>query len=135
MGRSFQGAYNPAEFDFELLLERRRFERFQVDIPAMLELIGSDTVRTVFLNTENISAKGAFFSTHSQFPEGSRVRMNLVLNFAKSGQTNGFRRSILIKVTGNVLRSGLDGMAVSFDKDYQITNLRLLEKQARISLH
>ena len=101
--------------------ERRELERFKLRLPARIEVVsGVPQVEKDIINieTDNICSGGAFFHTLSPFPEGTQVKIDLLLNFQKL-RTPGNRRSH-IKVSGNVLRSEAIGMAIQFDTGYKI---------------
>jgi hypothetical protein len=89
----------------------------------MIELAVPEGMRTLILKSSNISARGVYFVTDKPFPENSRVRINFVLHFSRAGKA-GREKTILIKITGRVLRSERSGMAVTFDEDYQIMNIK-----------
>ena len=101
--------------------ERRELERFKLRLPARIEVVsgkpevGRDIIS---LETDNISSGGAFFHTLSPLPEGTQIKIDIVLNSLKL-RTPRNRRP-LIKVKGSVLRSEPTGMAIQFDRPYEI---------------
>jgi hypothetical protein len=101
--------------------EKRRIERFKLKLPARVAVIsqvpeqGKGIMR---LETDNICSGGAFFNTSSPLPEGTQVRLDLLLDLNGLGIPK--RRHPHIKVLGDVLRSESSGMAIQFDKSYQI---------------
>ena len=71
--------------------------------------------------TENICAGGAFLLTDKPLAVGTDVKMDLILplnNLSKMGE-QGSR----IDVSGAVVRTESQGMAVCFDKKYNIEPL------------
>jgi hypothetical protein len=104
--------------------EQRRLERFDLRVPATVEVVaqgGESEKKIHYVITKNISADGAFFETMSPAFEGAQVKVGLVLNLGRSkGLT---RRRAGIKVSGTVLRSESSGMAIRFDKSYRIIPL------------
>ncbi|UCF84455.1 MAG: hypothetical protein JSV50_02155 [Desulfobacteraceae bacterium] len=102
--------------------ERRQLERFQLRLPAEIEVasrVPGLEKEKLSLQTENICSGGAFFYTLSLFPEGTQVRIAMRLNFRRL--RNIEKRCPLINVSGSVLRSEPAGMAIRFDKGYEIT--------------
>jgi hypothetical protein len=99
--------------------ERRKLERFNLVIPTRLVLTNNNQEAEVFeINTCNISAGGALFKTTHRIPRGTRVNLNFVLpieNLARILGVNSF-----VKIKGKIIRIDMDGMAVSFDRNYEI---------------
>ena len=101
--------------------ERRRGERFKLRFPARVEEISTVTAHKkdiTRLETSNICSGGAFFHTLSPLPEGTRIKIDLLLKLNRLGIPK--RRHPHIKINGRVLRAESTGMAVRFDKDYRI---------------
>ena len=88
--------------------ERRKLERFALNLPASIRAIGSVS-RTLDLVTQNISAGGAFFLTDNPLPKGLKVLMELVLK-----RESGLGKAAKLKINGKVIRSQPDGMAIMF---------------------
>ena len=94
------------------VVERRKFERFDLRLPGKIEDLGRK--KGIYnLLTRDISAGGAFLETTDQFLEDARVRIDFVVP-----------TGVLVKVTGAVLRSEPTGIAVLFDNEYQLTPLQ-----------
>jgi hypothetical protein len=72
------------------------------------------------LLTRDICAGGAYFPTQTAFPEGTKVRLDILLPLRNVSTINDKTRG-LIKVNGTVIRSGPAGMAIGFDGGYLIT--------------
>jgi hypothetical protein len=71
--------------------------------------------------TKNISTGGAFFHTMSHLPNGTQVKIRLVLNL---GRLRGSKREgAHVKLSGTVLRSEPTRMAIHFDKFYRLIPL------------
>jgi hypothetical protein len=97
------------------------FEKYDIEVPARIEVISANEARSFFLRTASISAKEVFFHTDEPLPENSQVSMDLILNFTRPGKSG---RTILINVTGTVAKSDLSGMTIILNEDYHITKLR-----------
>ena len=101
--------------------ERRELERFKLRLPARIEVLsgvpeaGRDQIN---IKTDNICSGGAFFHTLSPLPDGTQVKIHIVLNSKKLRTPRNSRSHI--KVSGNVLRSEATGMAIQFDNRYKI---------------
>jgi hypothetical protein len=109
---------------YDLVYERRRLERFDLEVPAKIEVLSSaDMVPMTELLTKDICAGGAYFPTKTALPPGTKVKLDILLPLRSvtviSDNTRG-----LIKVNGTVIRSGPAGMAIGFDGGYLITPFR-----------
>ena len=102
--------------------ERRKMERFSLELPAKLMWSFKDRKHeSLELMTSNICAGGAFFKTQKPLSMGTDVKVNLILHLDKI-QKRGSKRSI-IDVSGSVIRTDNKGMAICFDKRYKILPL------------
>ena len=105
----------------EIMDERRKLERFDLQVPAKIEVINQDREKEMLdLLTSNICSGGAFLHTTRPLPEGTQVKVDLILPFDKLKELKQDSQQVYIKVTGTVLRSETEGMAICFDEDYQI---------------
>jgi hypothetical protein len=109
---------------YDLVYERRRLERFDLQVPAKIEVLSSPDTASIFeLLTKDICAGGAYFPTKTALAAGTKVKLDILLPVrnvnALSDNTRG-----LIKVNGTVIRSGPAGMAIGFDTGYLITPFR-----------
>jgi hypothetical protein len=91
--------------------ERRKLERFDLQLPAEIEVErGKKHIRNLF--TKNICAGGAFFETSNPLPLNTNVKIDLVAP-----------TRVQIIVLGAVCRSDPSGMAVQFEEEYKILPL------------
>jgi hypothetical protein len=105
------------------MFERRKIERFQLILPVRLATTSSDRKKEVLeLQTNNISARGAFLKTDHLLPEGTTVQIDFILSVAKLMKPIGVFG--FVKVKGSILRSGSGGIAVCFNDDYEILPFR-----------
>jgi c-di-GMP-binding flagellar brake protein YcgR len=103
--------------------ERREFERFDLELPARVEVeTPGQRTEPFSLKTSNISAGGAFFPTAKPFSEGTKLQLNIILAIEKLKKLTGSQCHI--KVKGTVVRSEEDGMVIRFQRDYDITSTR-----------
>jgi len=103
--------------------ERRVFERFNLNIPAKIETMISGQAKdkeTLNLLTKDICAGGAFFHTAQTLSKGTEVKVDFVLDTNRLA--NLTENSACVKIKGTVLRSGSEGMAICFHKNYKITH-------------
>ena len=104
------------------MIERRRFQRYDVDVPVMIELTDRGGSTPAFHQTANISARGAFFASPGSYVIGERVKVSMSLAFSEGDELFPSGQTILITVMGQVSRSDYGGTAVHFDDNYQVSN-------------
>jgi len=99
--------------------ERREFERFDLELPGRVEVEATGQKdEPSSLKTSNISAGGAFFHTERPLSEGTRLCLNLILVVEKLKKLTGSQCQI--KVNGTVVRFEEKGMAIRFQRDYEM---------------
>lgn len=101
--------------------EKRGLKRFDLEIPAKIKISTSGEGEEVHdLITSDISSGGAFFHTSKPLPEGTDVKIDLILPLSKLRELEGNYDHTYIKISGTVLRTESRGMAICFHKDYEI---------------
>ena len=104
--------------------ERRKLERFQLHVPAKIELTDDSGHReTLQLETKDISADGAFFVSSQPITEGADIQLEMILSVDKLKDLIGVHNKVELKLKGHVIRSNSNGVAVMFDRKYQIKAL------------
>ena len=104
--------------------ERRKLERFQLHVPVKIELADvSGHHETLQLETKDISADGAFFVSSKPISEGANIKLGMILSVEKLKDLIGVHNKVELKLQGQVIRSDPDGIAVLFDRKYQIKAL------------
>ena len=101
--------------------ERRKYERFDLRLPARIEAFTSNGSQVLNLTTSVISAAGGFFRTRKSICEGTNVRVRLTIvseRLTELTDTKG-----LIEVEGKVIRTNSTGLAICFDGECQIASL------------
>ena len=103
--------------------EQRRYERFQLELPAKVETNTSGKKELFALYTKDISSAGVLLlETEVQFSEGTRCQLELIVSGEKIKELTGMKG--LMKDEGTVVRSTPDGVAICFDGDCQILGLK-----------
>ena len=100
---------------------RRKVERFALELPSQIMAIEDSDQEILKLLTRDVSAGGAFFYTDKPLPVGTEVKIDLVLPLSELKKLESSKA--LIKVSGEVIRSEEQGMAVCFNEDYQLSPL------------
>jgi hypothetical protein len=105
--------------------EQRKLERFDLRVPATIEVVAehqNPQKKILHVMTKNICDGGAFFNTTSpHLPEGTQVKIGLVLTFGRLRGLTGSRARL--KASGSVLRVESGGIIIRFDKSYKIMPL------------
>jgi c-di-GMP-binding flagellar brake protein YcgR len=103
-------------------IERRKMERFSLELPAMLSVVNkSGQPMALEVKTDNICAGGAFFLTDTHMPVGTDVGMDLILSLKTNDKIE--EKKTRIDIAGRVIRTDERGVAVCFDKKYNISPL------------
>jgi len=95
-------------------------DRFSLELRARISAVDNNgNPRSFEVATRDICAAGAFLQTDQPLPVGTDIEMNLVLPLAHLPKIENKRSRI--DVSGAVIRTESEGMAVCFDKKYQIS--------------
>lgn len=106
---------------------QRKSKRFNLELAAGVEVETSDQENEEKVSqicnfvTRDICSGGAFFYTAHPLPEGTEVKIELVLDLDKLKKLKGEKAFISTK--GKVLRVEPEGMAICFEKNYKIGSL------------
>jgi|GEM_PF-3495739 len=101
--------------------DRRKCPRYDLALMTHVEVDAKDGgVKQYQMATANISAGGAFFRTKRRIVKGMPVTAEIFLPIESPAMPSGYCAGILIMVSGSVLDSRPDGIAVRFDEDYGI---------------
>jgi hypothetical protein len=101
------------------MVDKRKFERFEINVPVKIKIFGEGKEKTELIETRNVSAAGLLITSLTPIPEGSRVEMEIFLDFEKLVTAADPDGTLVLSVTGRVLRSGAEGTAIRFNKDYE----------------
>jgi hypothetical protein len=100
--------------------EKRKMERFDLKLPTKLSWTGRDNKQaSIELMTSNICAGGAYLMTDTPLQKGTQVKMDLILQLDRLHESKG--RQSHIDVSGFVIRTDHQGMAICFNRDYKIS--------------
>jgi hypothetical protein len=102
-------------------IEKRKMERFDLEIPIYLSVADkSNKHESLKFITTNICSAGAFFKTEKPLSVGTDVKLDIILPLDKLHELGDKKSSI--KVSGSVIRTDQQGMAICFDKNYKISS-------------
>ena len=101
-------------------IERRKMERFDLKLPTRLSWAGKDKEhKSIELMTSNICSGGAFFKTNNPLTVGTDVKLAVILPLDKFKVAE--HKILYIDVSGSVIRTDQQGMAICFDRKYKIS--------------
>ena len=109
--------------------ERRQYERFPFPLPVRLEAITTGRKEVLDLETKDISASGTFIPTLTSFPEGTRFILDFTIPSDNLYKLKDIKS--LKDCEGSMVRSTSHGLAIQFDKKYQIKSLKALSNALR----
>ena len=99
--------------------DRRKVERLSLELPAYLYPTKmNENSKPLNLVTSNISSKGAYLKTANPVSVETVVNLNIILPLKKFKNING--KISHIGVSGSVIRTDQNGMAICFGKEYKI---------------
>jgi hypothetical protein len=101
-------------------IEKRKMERFDLALPTYFSVSDKSGKQESFkLLTSNICAEGAFFKTEKPLSIGTDVKLDIILPSNKFKNVRGKRSHIA--VSGSVIRTDQQGMAICLNKKYKIS--------------
>ena len=108
------------------MLERRRYERFDLTLLTMVEVLTPEGKKSFNALSTNISAGGVHLYPRRPIPEGTSVKVNVTIQNERLKKRTGAQGVIITE--GTIVRCTSIGIAVSFGEDYQILSLTAWEK-------
>ncbi len=120
---------------------RRMQERFSLQLKAKLTTHEESSGKKLSKETiaANISSGGAFITTDLDLPLASKVYLEFLLDYEElkklrfilsaSGLKAISKKKTWVKATGIVIRIEKNGLAVIFDKDYQLSPMEIQDKE------
>ena len=103
-------------------ISRRKMERFDLELTTYLSMVDKREKKKSFeFMTSNICAGGAFFKTNEPLSVGANVKLAIILPLGKF--KNVKHQASHIDISGSVIRTDYQGMAICFDKHCRISPL------------
>ena len=104
--------------------ERRQYERFMFALPVRIETMMTGRKKVLDLATRDISVSGTFIATLTSFPERTRFILDFTI---PSDRIKVLKNAKILRgYTGSMVRSTPHGIAINFDREYQIEGLKAL---------
>jgi hypothetical protein len=100
--------------------DRRQLPRYQLRTPAIVKAAVQDQGTVAELYTRDVSSSGAFFPTDHPLPAGASVEITLYLMISAFGEWRRWPHKVNVTTNGTVVRAEREGMAVAFDRQYQL---------------
>lgn len=104
--------------------ERRLHKRLNIPLPVRVNAMNGDVLMALDLEARDISYSGTFIPTLTSFPEGTRFILDFTI---PNDNLKDFKNvDSLVGCAGTMVRSDSNGIAIKFDKECQIENLKNL---------
>ena len=104
--------------------ERRKYNRINIPLHVRIKTMNIDQKQVFDLVTRDISYSGTFIPTLTSFDEETRFILDFTL---PSDNLKEFKNLKDLKgCSGRMARSEAHGIAIKFDKECQIENLKAL---------
>lgn len=100
---------------------QRKMARFDLKLPATVSVGGSACTELLEFETQDISECGAFLRNGKPLATETAVDIELVLPLDRLVETKG--NKVKVRLSGVVVRSDAQGIAVRFDEDYVLKSL------------
>jgi len=102
--------------------ERRQHKRLTIPLPVRLNVMNGSKEMVLDIEARDISYSGIYVPTLTIFPEGTRFVLDFTI---PSDNLKEFKNvDSLIGCAGTMVRSDQYGIAIAFDKECQIENLK-----------
>ena len=101
--------------------ERRKIERFTLELPAKIEIMSPEVKQVFNLMTANISSEGAYFHMIKPIKKDTYVKVTIRLNIELVKSLTGYEG--ILKTIGKVIRSNGRGMAIAFEQDFHANRI------------
>lgn len=105
-----------------MIRDKRSMERFDLNLPAVIAFeneTGEMSHQKVV--AKNVCAGGSYCATGSTLPRGTEVKLDLIVSLEKINNLDV--RKSHIAVSGRVIRSDKEGIAICFNKQYHISTI------------
>ena len=105
------------------LIEKRKVERFNLEIPATVSMTTGGASKRLELVTRDVCSGGAYFKTKQSPPLGAEERIHLILPLEKFKNLPKRYRKVEVNLSGKIMRIEPDGIGVCFDETHDIRPL------------
>jgi hypothetical protein len=106
------------------MIDKRQYERFSFPLPVRLKAMTTDRTKVIDLYTRDLSVSETFITTLTSFPEETRFTLDFTI------PTDSIKKLKDVKslkgYTGSMVRSTPQGIAIHFDREWQIESLKAL---------
>ncbi len=110
--------------------EKRKMERFGLRVFSKIRVeSGWHNIDTIELVTQNVCTDGAYFKTSKPLSVGTPVSLSMKLEV--NSKLKSASNLMSIEVSGKVIRSEKDGMAIQFNNGYKLMPLRNKTKKKK----
>jgi len=103
------------------MANKRKFDRFDIVATARIEnLTPGVQEEKILLESLNLSAGGVLVKSDQLLPDGCPVKVEIFLHSPATDAQEQPNCATVITVSGRVIRTTAEGMAICFNDDYNI---------------
>jgi hypothetical protein len=100
----------------------RKFQRYDINVPIRVEIMPTvGLAEKIDFEGINLAAGGMLIKTGKSLPEGSSVKIEITFNFNELKTPENPEGTLVLTVTGHVVRNEPEGTAIRFDENYEIS--------------
>jgi hypothetical protein len=110
---------------------KRKFDRYDINVPVRVEIRSPGGLsEKIDFESMNLAAGGILIKRGISLPEGSQIKIEIVLYFEALKTPENPEGTLIMTVTGHVVRTEPDGIAIRFNEDYEMSQcLSFLQKE------
>ncbi|PKN36129.1 MAG: hypothetical protein CVU61_01130 [Deltaproteobacteria bacterium HGW-Deltaproteobacteria-19] len=102
--------------------EKRIFDRYDVNVPVKVKIKNRDgTSEIIQCEAINLAAGGILIERVIALPAGSEVKLEVEFQFEDLESQENPNGTLIMFVTGHVVRLGPETTAIHFDEDYEMS--------------
>jgi hypothetical protein len=101
---------------------KRKFQRYDISIPVKVEIMPQAGLsEKIDFEGINVAAGGILIRKEQVLPESSPIKIQIILHFEELKTPENPEGTLIMTVTGHVVRTDHEGTAIRFDEDYEMS--------------
>jgi hypothetical protein len=113
--------------------DKRKFKRYDINVPVRVEIkTPAGSLEKFDFEGINLAAGGILIKKGQSLPEGSQIKLEIMFHFEDLKTLENPEGTLIMTVTGHVVRTESKGIAIHFDEDYEMSkSLSFLQKETK----
>ncbi len=104
------------------MCDRRKFQRYNINIPVSVETMPPAGLSEIIdYEGINMAAGGMFIKKGQSLPGNSPIRIEIIFHFEELKTPENIEGTLIVAVTGHVVRTEHEGTAIRFNEDYEMS--------------